>query len=338
MGTRFLLFLAIVAFLILMVAIRLLGRFGRDRRRLSQAVELLRKGTLPSKLEQQLVTEGLDRATAAQFVERALRALAPPSANKRRPRRTAATASPLPRDLDTPVPDAVDSASAPLPATPHERGVALLFKRGDYVGALEAFTQAIERDPFYPNAYFGRALAHRRLGDVAAAVEDERKAEELGGSERTAWDRLVNRSRHRWQWDFDNPDWKRTEPLSRQAVLFRTHTRQINNGGLIQWVAGGYVQWIDDVIEAAWEVDTAATREVAAMLEELSRQLAALAAGDLSPQGDAPEEDISDEQQEELLDKIFEYELRYYSVEREFAGDVEKWLENKAATRGEGPS
>ena len=74
------------------------------------------------------------------------------------------------------------------------------------------------------------------------------------------------------------------------------------------------------------------------MLEELSRQLAALAAGDLSPQGDAPEEDISDEQQEELLDKIFEYELRYYSVEREFAGDVEKWLENKAATRGEGPS
>ena len=135
MGTRFLLFLAIVAFLILMVAIRLLGRFGRDRRRLSQAVELLRKGTLPSKLEQQLVTEGLDRATAAQFVERALRALAPPSANKRRPRRTAATASPLPRDLDTPVPDAVDSASAPLPATPHERGVALLFKRGDYVGA-----------------------------------------------------------------------------------------------------------------------------------------------------------------------------------------------------------
>ncbi len=339
LGTRLLVFLALGAILIPIIAIRRLWRFGRDRRRLSCAVKLLEKGTLPSKLEQRLIAEGLDRASAGQVVERALRTLSlPPIAQKRRRRWTAATASALPRDLDTPVPDTPDPASTPLPATPHERGVALLFKRGDYVGALDAFTQAIEHDPLYPNAYLGRALAHRRLGDVAAAIEDERKAEELGGSERTAWDRLVNRSRHHWQWDFDNPDWKRTDPLSRQAVLLRTLTRQIYNGGLIQWVAGGHVQWIDDVIEAAWEVDTAATRAVADMLEELSRQLAALAAGYGSAQSDAPDEEINEEQQEELLDKILEYELRYYNVESEFAGDVEKWLETKAAHRAEEPS
>ncbi|MGO9464190.1 MAG: tetratricopeptide repeat protein [Isosphaeraceae bacterium] len=339
MGTRFLLFLALGAILILIIAIRLSWRFARDRRRLSRAVELLKKGTLPSKLEQRLVAQGLDRTTAADVVESALKTLSrPPIAKKRRPRRTAATASSRPPDPGTPIPNTAESEPTTLPATPHERGVALLFKRGDYVGALEAFTQAIERDPLYPNAYFGRALALRRLGDVAAAIEDERKAEELGGSERTAWDRLVNRSRHRWQWDLDNPDWKRTDPLSRQAVLFRTLTRQIYNGGLIQWVASGYVQWIDDVIEAAWEVNTAATREVAVMLEELSRQLAAMAAGDGSPHGDAPEVEFSDEQHEVLLDRIFEYEVRYYNVESEFAGDVEKWLEAKAAPPRAAPS
>jgi len=336
MGMRLLLFFVLVAILILLIAIRLVMRSGQDRRRLSRAVDLLRKGTLPSKLEQRLVAEGLDRATAADIVESALRALAPLKIAKTRPpRRTAATASSPPPDHGTPVPNTAESPSAPLPATPHERGIALLFKRGDYVGALEAFTQAIERDPLYPNAYFGRALAHRRLGNVTAALEDEQKAEELGGSEKTVWDRLVNRSRHRWQWDFDNADWKRTDPLSRQAVLFRTLVRQIFNGGLIQWVANGYCRWIDDVIEAAREVDTAATREVAAMLEELSRQLAAVSPGDGSRQRDAPEEEVIDEQQDELIEKIFEYELRYYRVESQFADDVEKWLEEKAAHRGE---
>jgi tetratricopeptide (TPR) repeat protein len=339
LGTRFLLLLALVAILILTIVIRLLVLTGQDRRRVSRAADLLRKGTLPSKLEQRLVAEGLDRAMAAEVVESALRALAPPrTTKKRRPQRTAATAAAPLRELVTAVPSAAESASAPLPATPHERGVALLFQRGDYVGALEAFTQAINRDPLYPNAYLGRALAHRRLGDIAAALEDERKAEELGGSERTAWDRLVNRSRHRWQWDFDNPDWKRTDPLSRQAVLFRTLARQIFNGGLVQWVTNGYFLWIDDVIEAAREVDTAATREVAAMLQELSRQLAILSRGDGSLPSDAPEQEVSEEQQDELLDKIFEYELRYYRVEGQFAEDVEKWLEQKAAHRGEGPS
>jgi len=61
--------------------------------------------------------------------------------------------------------------------------------------------------------------------------------------------------------------------------------------------------------------------------------------GDGPPQSDAPEEEnASDEQQDELLDKILESELRYYRVESQFADDVEKWLEEKAPPRGEEPS
>jgi tetratricopeptide (TPR) repeat protein len=90
------------------------------------------------------------------------------------------------------------------------RQAELIAQRGEHAQALEAFTEAIQLDPLYPNSYIGRALAYRRLENFPAALEDERRAEELGGAEKTAWDRLVNRSRHHWHWDFDNPDWQRT--------------------------------------------------------------------------------------------------------------------------------
>ena len=142
----------------------------------------------------------------------------------------------------------------------------------------------------------------------------------------------MNRSRHRWQWDFDNPDWGRVDPLSRKAVLFRSFTGQIYNGGLRQWIANGYGRWIDDLIEAAREVDTSASRDVAAMLEELSRDLAEMPLD----YGWVADDDIGDqedglEQEDVAVAMIADYESRYFRLESEFGQDVQDWLERKAA-------
>jgi len=210
MGIRLLVFVVLLAVVILVIAIRLAMLVGQDRRRLYRAIMLLGKGTLPSKIEERLVAEGLDRTTAAEVVASALKAYARASTPKIRPDPRVDAAAPV-RLEDFATADrktvAPDSTSEPLLSTPHERGVALLYQRGDYVGALEAFTQAIEQDPLFPNAYLGRALAHRRLGDFAAALEDERKAEDLGGAEKTPWGRLVNRAWHRLHGDLSNPIW-----------------------------------------------------------------------------------------------------------------------------------
>src|SRR5262249_30221688 len=155
----------------------------------------------------------------------------------------------------------------PSPPGPYDRGVDHL-KRAEYAQAIAAFTEAIRLEPDAPNAYVGRALAYRSLGDDSRALDDEQAAQQLGGAERTTWDRLVNRAYRRWHGDLDNPDWRRTDPLSRKATLLHLLTTQIFNGGLGQWIANGYGEWIDDVIEAAEEVGTAAAREVAAILEE----------------------------------------------------------------------
>lgn len=76
MNMRLLLFTALVAVIILLVWLRLALLTGQDRRRLSRAVALLRRGTLPSKVEERMVAEGLDRVTAAEVVANALKALA----------------------------------------------------------------------------------------------------------------------------------------------------------------------------------------------------------------------------------------------------------------------
>jgi tetratricopeptide (TPR) repeat protein len=341
MGIQFLVFLALVAILILLMGVRLALLSREDRKRLSRAVGLLRRGMLPSKLEETLVAEGIDRATAADVVARALKGLTPASvAAPRLAPPQSATASASLDNLKTALPDTAKTAFEPLPATPHERACALLYKRRDYQGAIEAFTEAIELDPLFPNAYLGRAVAHRRLENIPAALQDERKAEELGGAEKSAWDRLVNRSRHRWHWDFDNPEWQRIDPLSRKAVLLRTLMVQIWNGGLHQWIANGYGRWIDDLIAAAREVDTGAAREVAAMLEDISVGI--------SPEGldhgwseddEVPEEDhVHEEEQDELLERILEHEERYHRVESQFGDDVEKWLEEKSAARSVEPN
>ncbi len=114
----------------------------------------------------------------------------------------------------------------------------------------------VRLDPDAPNAYIGRATARRSLGDEAGALDDERTARELGGPERSAWDRLANRSIRRWRGELDDPAWRATDPLSRQAVLLRQLNGQVLNGGLHQWISNGYAAWVDDVAESAGAVGT----------------------------------------------------------------------------------
>lgn len=66
----------------------------------------------------------------------------------------------------------------------YEQGVAHL-KRGEYGQAVAAFAEAIRLDPEAPNAYVGRALAHRSLGDAAAAERDDQAALGRGGAKQS---------------------------------------------------------------------------------------------------------------------------------------------------------
>lgn len=50
---------------------------------------------------------------------------------------------------------------------------------GDYKGALEAYTEAIELQPDFAMAYFNRALVKRKLEDYQGAIDDYSKAIEL---------------------------------------------------------------------------------------------------------------------------------------------------------------
>jgi tetratricopeptide (TPR) repeat protein len=218
------------------------------------------------------------------------------------------------------------------PAAHHQLGFEL-YKRREYADAIASFTEAIKLDPEAPMSYIARALCHRRLENLAAADEDEKTARELGGPEKSAWDRIVNRSRRRWRGNFDDPDWKQLDPLSRKATLLQTLNGQILNGGLFQWVANGYGRWIDDVIEAAREINTEATRDVALSLEgitdlvdmERSQSYREMLL-DQGTGGQADEASADDE----AMQRIFECEDRYYKVQSQFVEDVERWLEDKA--------
>jgi tetratricopeptide (TPR) repeat protein len=198
----------------------------------------------------------------------------------------------------------------------YDRAAAHLFQ-GLNAEALAGFNEAIRLDPDAPNAYIGRAIARRRLGDEAGALRDEEAAQELGGPEKTAWDRLVNRAYRRLKRDLLDVSrdefYRRLDPLSRKAVLLSELNRQILNGGLAQWVANGYAQWIDDVIEAARAIGTDNARHVASALEDLSQIL----------QIDGLDED-------EAFRRLSECEGRYFEVQMRFVRDVVERLEEES--------
>jgi hypothetical protein len=103
---------------------------------------------------------------------------------------------------------------------------------------------------------------------------------------------------------------------------------------LYPWIANGHAPWIEDVMEAAIEVGTNASKEVAAVLIDVSHHLEA---GSVVPE--LQEDDALDqendglEKKDEAIEKLFACEDRYYRVQARFVRDVEKWLEERASTR-----
>jgi tetratricopeptide (TPR) repeat protein len=218
-----------------------------------------------------------------------------------------------------------DKARSPGPA--YERGVAHL-KRGEYPQAIAAFTEAVGLDADAANAFVGRALAYRSIGDDAAAVRDEEAARKLGGPERSAWDRLVRQAYRRWGGDLRNPAWKREDPLGRKAVLLHQWVWQIHNGGLPQWVANGYGEWAADLARAVEEVGTDA---VAAIVREVIQILHRWpGARDAMFQMLANPQVVSGEH-EELFAALSGCEASYAAGCRSFATDVEAWVERQLA-------
>jgi hypothetical protein len=215
------------------------------------------------------------------------------------------------------------------PVTPYEHGVTHL-KRAEYAHAIAAFTEAIRLEPDAPNGFAGRALAYTFLGDEAAALRDKERAKELGGPERSAWDRLVNRARRRWQGDLRNPEWRLVDALSYKAVLLRHWVGQIFNGGLPQWVANGYGEWIGDLARAADEVGTHATRAVAAVMREVAGVLVKWPHARESMFTMIASQAELTESEQELFEALSRCEGYYDRVGQSFSADVEEWFEAQA--------
>jgi tetratricopeptide (TPR) repeat protein len=218
-------------------------------------------------------------------------------------------------------------------AAAYGRGVEHL-KRSEYAQAVEAFTEAIALDSDEANAYVGRGLAHRGLDDEAAAARDEQAAKNLGGPDRSAWDRLVKRAKRQWHGDLTDPTWPRQDPLCRDAFLIRQWTWQVYNGGLVQWVANGYGRWAADLAKACDTVGTESARDVADIVRDVARVLAA--------RRDARDAMVNlittpapvGGRDENLFDRLADCEARYGRVGRspaEFVTDVEEWFDRNTA-------
>jgi hypothetical protein len=203
--------------------------------------------------------------------------------------------------------------------------------------AIEAFTEAIRLEPDAPNGYIGRAMAHRRVGNEAAARQDEERAKALGGPERNAWERLCNRSRRKWGGHLDNEEWKREDPLSRDAVLLDILACEVHAGTLWQWLDHGHWRWIDDVIMAARQIGTESANVVAAILEELAPRLNPESLGvstydedDFDETGALRPDRADKEIPGPAVDGLGELDDRYFKVQPQFVKEVEEYFERNA--------
>lgn len=61
------------------------------------------------------------------------------------------------------------------------------FRKGDYEGAMEQFTQALFVKPNYDEAYIARGIARSNLGDKQGAVEDYTIAIEINPNNADAY-------------------------------------------------------------------------------------------------------------------------------------------------------
>jgi tetratricopeptide (TPR) repeat protein len=78
--------------------------------------------------------------------------------------------------LDTGVKAPVQVAAAPKADDFYLKAADLADNKKDYRGAIEALNQALEINPKYAKAYYGRGLVHHELKDYPKALEDYKQA------------------------------------------------------------------------------------------------------------------------------------------------------------------
>ena len=231
---------------------------------------------------------------------------------------------PLPEGLRAPPESAAKLAESvgfpgavPAFSAHHDRALAHLKKR-EYEQAVAEYTQAIRLDPKAPNAYLGRALAYRSLGDEENAVRDEGIAKELGGAEKSTWGRLVNRAYQLWKGDSHasrSEFYQSLHPLQRQAVLLWELNSQVFNGGFPQWLQNGYGVRIKEIIDSVKQIGGDAAKEVQTILEGVSVV--------------AKKASWTDNEADQDLAELLKHTDRYYAVAPAFGGAVETWLEEQ---------
>ena len=181
-----------------------------------------------------------------------------------------------------------------------------------------------------PNAYVGRSLAYNFMGDETASLKDKETAQSLGGAERSAWDRLVNRANRRWQGNLSDKSWKDEDPLSHKAVLLHQWVGQIFNGGLPQWVANGYGAWVEELAQAAQQVGTDGTRAVARVIRDVAGVLTRWPGARESMFRMLTVQTQLTKSEDDLFEALSQCEADYHRVGTHFSANVEAWFEEQA--------
>jgi tetratricopeptide (TPR) repeat protein len=94
---------------------------------------------------------------------------APPSPSEAEP--SAPPESEAPEDQEEPESELVEDRMVAKSQATCERANAL-FKEGDYLGAVQIYSRAIDQDPGSISAHFNRGVTHLKLNEVAAAIDD----------------------------------------------------------------------------------------------------------------------------------------------------------------------
>lgn len=130
-------------------------------------------------------------------------------------------------------------------------------------------------------------------------------------------ERLSEQAYQRWKSDLKNVTqdefYKRLDPIHRNAVLLWEFQTQWFNGGIRQWIANGYAEWINELINIVRQIGTESARSVFALLEEVRNIV----------------NDSDDEQENDLSERLAQCDDRYYKLSGRFGEDVEAWLERE---------
>jgi tetratricopeptide (TPR) repeat protein len=85
---------------------------------------------------------------------------------------TLSPSEPEAHEEEAPVPEQAAGARMAAKAEETRERADALFEEGDYLGAVQIYSRAIDQDPSSITAYFNRGLTHLELNQIGAAIDD----------------------------------------------------------------------------------------------------------------------------------------------------------------------